>query len=251
MNKKILIPVAVILVILLITITIYYAWKNSSLQIVSTTPKNDEITLGTSTIDFKFNQDIDTAEYEKNIEDPNKIISGIGLKDSKTLSIKLGELSKDTKYSITLKNITSKKGDILKNYKFDFSPRNIDYKDLSDEEKKRQIEETDNYSYQDPIENILPYETKNYKITFLTADESTDMPATITITMKFFEPGSNAVPATPAEKQEYLDSLRKYRTEAIEYLKSNGIDVSSYVMEYTELDLRDEFPPGYQPQQDF
>jgi hypothetical protein len=69
--------------------------------------------------------------------------------------------------------------------------------------------------------------------------------------MKFFEPGDEALPATTAEKQEYLNNIRKYRTEAIDYLKSNGIDVNNYVMEYTELDLRDEFPPGYQPQQDF
>lgn len=251
MNKKILIPIAVILVILLITVAVYYAWKNSSLQIVSTTPKNNEVTLGTSAIDFRFSKEINIVEFEKNIEDPSKIISGIGLKDSKTLSIKLGELSKDTKYSITIKNITSKNGEVLKEYKFDFYPRDIDFKDLSEEEKRRQIEETDKTTYQDPLENVLPHETKDYKITYLTPSESIEMPATITITMKFFEPGSTAVPATPAEKQEYLNNLRRYRTEALEYLKSNGIDVSSYVMEYTELDLRDEFPPGYQPQQDF
>jgi hypothetical protein len=251
MNKKIFIPAAVILVIILIGLALYYVWKSSSLQIVSTTPKNNEITLGTSAIDFNFSKDINEVEFEKNIEDPNKIISGISLKDTKTLSIKLGELSKDTKYSITLKNITSKDGDILKEYKFDFYPRAIDFKDLSEEEKRRQIEETDKNTYQDPLENALPYETNNYKITYLTPSEDTDVPATITITMKFFEPGDEALPATTAEKQEYLNNIRKYRTEAIDYLKSNGIDVNNYVMEYTELDLRDEFPPGYQPQQDF
>lgn len=248
MNKNIIRITILISTVLIISLIIYFGWKSATLQVVSTTPKTDEVTVGTSAIDIEFSKEINAVEYEKNIVDPDKIVTGITMKDQNLVSLKIDNLVLGKKYSIGLKDITAKSGGSIGKYNLEFTPKNIDFADLSEEEKRRQIDETDKREFEDPLEATLPHETSNYKMTFITRDESTDLPATITITMKFFEPGSNALPATPAEKQEYLNNIRKYRTEALEYLKSNGIDINNYVLEYTELDLREEFPVGYQPQ---
>jgi hypothetical protein len=103
---------------------------------------------------------------------------------------------------------------------------------------------------QDPIVKLLPHQTNYYKMSYIFSAEDAETPAAITITMKFFAPGDAAMPATPEEQQAYLNDVRKYRTEALNYLKQNGIDINRYIIHYTEPDLRNEFPSGYvaQPQ---
>ena len=64
--------------------------------------------------------------------------------------------------------------------------------------------------------------------------------------MKFFEPGDVALPATPQQTQQYKTDVRSVTKEALSYLSSRGVDVSKYVMSYTEPSTRSEFPVGYQ-----
>ena len=65
--------------------------------------------------------------------------------------------------------------------------------------------------------------------------------------MKFFKPGNNALPATPQEKQKYLNDLRTYTNQALDYLRSKNINLNNYILNYTAIDLRGEFPAGYRP----
>ena len=65
--------------------------------------------------------------------------------------------------------------------------------------------------------------------------------------MKFFEPGDIALPATPQERQKYLNDQRTYTNQALDYLRSKDINLNNYILDYTDIDLRGEFPAGYRP----
>lgn len=164
----------------------------------------------------------------------------------KTIKITIQETAKEGKYKLLLNNIKSEDGSVFKQ-EIPFVIKNIAYNDMPEETQKlfNEYASEGETLPQDPIVGVLPYQTDKYKISYVFPEEDVEIPATITITMKFFEPGDNALPETPAQRQAYLNDLRKYRTEALTYLKENDIDINNYVIKYTEFDLQNEFPTGY------
>lgn len=79
---------------------------------------------------------------------------------------------------------------------------------------------------------ILPHEGTMYNIA------STEIEGQISIEMRF------SVTEDYYTNPKYLSNVRKYRKEAFEYLKSNGVDINAYTYIYTEPVLLDEFPKG-------
>lgn len=249
MNKTTIRFILVATLGILGVIGLYFTWQVSTFRVASTTPKNNEVTAGINSIDFTFSQAVGTVTGD-NLSANAQILTGVTKKDATTITVGIQNLVINKEYVITLKDITSEKGQKINEYKYKFKVKNLDFSELSEAERKRQLENTDKGVYDNPLAAFLPHETAQYKITYTEPVlESTELPDTITITMKFFEPGSNAAPATPAQKQAYLNDIRKYRAEALNYLKDKGVDVSKYVMVYTEPDLRSEFPKGYVPVQ--
>jgi hypothetical protein len=250
MNKSTIRFVIITVIGILALIGLYFTWQISTFRVTSTTPKNNEVTAGINSIDFNFSQSVGDVSGD-NLSASAQILTGISKKDAKTVTVGVQNLVINKEYTITLKNIRSEKGDTISEYTYKFKVKNLDFSELSEAERKRQLDNTDKGNYDNPLAAFLPHETTQYKITYTEPVlESTELPDTITITMKFFEPGSNAAPATPAQKQTYLNDIRKYRTEALNYLKDKGVDINKYVMVYTEPDLRNEFPKGYVPVQE-
>lgn len=124
------------------------------------------------------------------------------LVSDKTLRINIASTPVPGKHSLSLTNITSESGESF-SQKMAMNIVNTPYKNMSDDEKKLFDEaaaEGDELP-NDPIVSVLPHETDKYKMTYTFPPEDVELPATITITMKFFEPGDVALPATEAEKK--------------------------------------------------
>lgn len=247
---KLIIGLALLTVVLLVVLIFF---QYLQFRIVKSTPdtNNYPSTLGLLVLEFNEKLDAQAIKdaYNKDAASVVKFSfdspAYIEVYD-KTLKITIQETAKQGSYTLSLNNIKSEDGSILKK-EIPFIVKNIPYESMGEETQKL----FDEYSSegetlpQDPIVQVLPYQTDKYKISYVFPEEDVEVPATITITMKFFEPGDNALPATPAQRQAYLNDLRIYRTEALEYLKAKGIDINQYVMNYTEFDLRNEFPVGY------
>lgn len=248
-----------LIIVIVVAILVLLLINNTKFRITKSTPDTNNYPSTLGVLILEFSEDLDKEFISNNYnKDASNVVkfsfdspAYIEI-DKNKLIITIQETALKGKYSLNLNNIRSKDGNNF-SANIPFIIKDIPYDAMSDEAKKI----FDEYSTEgetlpeNPIVSLLPHDTDNYKITYIFPEEDVEMPATITITMKFFEPGDEALPATPAEKQEYLNNIRKYRTEALDYLKTNGIDINNYVLEYTEVDLRDEFPSGYQPQPEF
>lgn len=249
--------IALILVSLILIggIAIYY---NLRFHVVKITPDINRFPNTLGTMRFEFNEELDSKVINESFIKDEKSIAEINFDaelklsaEGKKLAIDFSTIPKTGNYKLTLRNIKSKKGNIFTEV-FTLRMKDVGYNQMSDEEKKLY----DEYSLEgettpeDPIVKILPYETTNYKMSYVFPPENVELPATITITMKFFEPGDNAMPATANEITGYRNKIRTYRTEALQYLKDQQIDINKYVLNYSELELQSEFPVGYMPKQE-
>lgn len=150
-------------------------------------------------------------------------------------------------HSIALKDIRSSSGQQFSKT-IPLTIKNIPYENLSKRAKEifdSEAAQAEEVPKDLEILNDLPHETNNYKITYDPIDEDDGNAALkLIITMKFFKPGIASAPASAEEMEEYRNQIRTYRTEALNWIKSRGYDLNNYVLTYTELEIRDEFPKG-------
>ena len=239
--------------VIIIGVALYYNLRFHATKI---TPDINRFPNTLGTMRLIFNEELDAQAINDAFSKENKSIAEVNFDaqlklsaEGKQIKIDFSTIPKTGNYKLTLRNIRSTKGNVFSEV-FTLRMKDVGYNQMSDEEKQLY----DEYSLEgetlpeDPIVKVLPYETDLYRMTYVFPPENVELPATITITMKFFEPGDNALPATAEELTDYKNKIRKYRTEALQYLKDKQIDINKYQLNYSEIDLRDEFPVGYTPQ---
>lgn len=243
-------------IILIATIGIGYGiFYFLNFRIVETSPNVDSFPDSLGVLNIKYNRELDKKyiedSFNKNPQDvvvfSFESINTIEV-NGDTLKITIGTTPLPGKYALILNNIKSKDGSLLSS-NIVMTVKKIKYSQLSEAEKKMYNEQasTGETLPDDPIVDVLPHETDKYKISYAFPAEEIEQPATINITMKFFKPGNNALPATAQEKQKYLNDLRTYTNQALDYLRSKNINLNNYILNYTAIDLRSEFPAGYRP----
>lgn len=73
-----------------------------------------------------------------------------------------------------------------------------------------------------PIINKLPYENFHFKI-----DYSVDSNSKLSFTITLY-----AIINRPSQYDEYKQQLQQYKTEALQYLSSNGVDPARFTIKY-------------------
>lgn len=252
MLQKYKIPL-VILGVALVAFLAYTVFATTKYRITGTTPNNRSYPSSLGVMDIYFNRKLDKQAINAvAAKEPGKIVKGsfeggirvIAYDDRLSLTFNRTPLA--GKYEISLKDIRSTKGETF-SANLPLIVKDIPYDKLSKEEKalfdKVAKDAGENDSVKFPLLSKLPYETDKYLINYRFAIG--DPAPTVVITMKFFEPGSLAVPATPQETQAYQDDIRTYRTQALAWLRSQASDLETkYTLEYGETDLQEEFPKG-------
>lgn len=250
-NKKI----AVILLILTLIIAGYFVYINTLFSISNITPNNKRFPNSLNKFTITFNKPIHTDEivsrYKNN---PNSVFttnipgSNTLIVNEKSMEISFQKTPSSGVFELKLISITSAKGNktINKTLLFDF--KDIPYSKLSDVEKKA-YDDFSNIAEEPPrgqkVIELLPYQTSNYLIQYIYGpEESEDSTGTILITMKFFPETIASQELTEDQTSEYLNNIRKYRNEAIDWLKSNDFDLNDFYVEYSEPEILNEFPSG-------
>lgn len=242
---------AAIFFVLLIGMLIF---QNLRFHITSMTPDNRNYPAFLGTLEINFNKDLDEAGLKKRIAEKINSVVAINFDgdvkavvSDKKLTLTFSRTPLPGSYEITLINIPSASGETI-NTTLPFIVKNIPYARMSKAEKAL-FDKFSSSSGEDeaftkfPLLAKLPHETDNYRVSYRFPEN--DPAPTLIITMKFFAPGNNAVPATPAEQAAYLSDVRKYRKEALAWIESQSPTYQkSFTLEYTELDLREEFPAG-------
>lgn len=250
-DKKIRAIIFMTIGVILLAIA-YWVFTLYQFRIISTTPDTNNYPDSLGTLKINFNKSLDAEAMKQAIQsNPASIVkfnfdgyNAVSVQD-KVLTITIGQTPRIGSYTLELNNIRSKDGSTF-HATIPFIVKKINYNNM-DEATKELFDKQSNDGEtlpDDPIVKVLPYQTDNYLMSYTFQEESVELPATITITMKFFPP-DGASPNAQQVQQEYLQKLRDNRTAALQYLKDHGIDINKYVLKYTEYDLRDEFPAGY------
>lgn|GEM_PF-1594330 len=222
-------------------------------HITKTTPSNQNYPSSLGNMTIYFNQKLNTDALRQKIQtNPKQIInpsfnSEVLIKvEDDHITVTFSQVPKTGNYKLSISNIEAVNGSIITT-DLGFIVKNIEYKDLNAADKKQFDEEalSGEELPNDPIISVLPYETDDYKIAYSFPLENSTIPARVIITMKFYEPGDTALAATAQQKLEYLARVRKYTNQALDYLRSKNTDLNKYVLDYTEPELRAEFPKGY------
>jgi len=241
-----------ILAVVLIIVLGYFVFKTWQFHITDITPNNKNYPSSLGVMEINFNRNLNKSDIENRAKENQNSVVGVDFNsavkvvvDGKKLKLTFAQTPLAGDYSINLVNITAADGASISK-KLSFNVKDIDYDKLSDAEKKLYDANIavidDERDGQYPILTKLPYEADQYVVSYR-ATESDPAP-TLIITMKFFPPGNNAVPATDAEQAAYLNQLREYRTQALDWIKSQGASLDDYILEYTEPELVNEFPAG-------
>lgn len=229
-----------------------FTYQMLQFRITSISPSNRNYPSSLSVVEVGFNRELNKSDLEKRVATNAKDVVSANFSgdikasvDGSKLTITFARTPLAGDYEIELHNIMSADGSVL-NKRLALNVKDIEYADMTDAEKKLYDADTpitdDEYDAEYPIFTKLPRETNQYIISYKYT--GSDPAPTLTVTMKFFPPGNNAIPATDAEQAEYLSQLRTYRTEAVKWIESQGASINDYIMQYTEPELQDEFPAG-------
>ncbi len=247
--------------VVLIAIIGFSVYNSLRFRITSTTPSSSNYPSSLGTMEVMFNKELDVKSMNNQLSDNPQAFVKVNFKGGSTarahkdrLAITFKQTPPAGSYKVTLSNIRAVDGSVL-NTVIKRKVKDIPYDQLSKKEKQlydalSKDADTDVVD-EHPLLQKLPYQTEQYLISYgteniddLNAAEHDHGTPTITITMKFFEPGSNARPASPAEQQAYLQDIRTYRRQALDWLQSKGFNLNDYKIQYSEPELQDEFPKG-------
>lgn len=238
----------------------YLIYNSMQFKVASTTPSHKNYPSSLGSMEIFFNRDLDTAALQDITEDPASFIdlhfdSAVTASTTKnSLKLTLSQTPKPGKYKISLKNIRAADGTVL-NTDLPFIVKDIPYEELSKAEQKLydglSVDADTDVVDEHPELIKLPHQTDKYMISY-TAEEPRDINSfrhehgtpKLIISMKFFQPGSNARPASPAEQAAYIADIRTHRQAAIEWLRANGFDLEEYAIQYSEPEIQNEFPRG-------
>lgn len=223
-NKYILLSVIVVIVLIFVGLVIYSLNRESFKQfrMVSTLPEsNQSFPSSSNQINVKFNREINANKITLDDIDSNFLVSEI-IVDKKILVLKLRTLIVNKNYNINIKKVESTSGEILTNTKLSFTTKYIPFSDLSKEEQKLQIEDTDPKPKIESIKNFIPYSTSNYSIVSgeLIGPDGKTKPAVVV--KDLFYMGINP-PYPESEIKASAETINKF-------LSSTGVDRNTYFL---------------------
>ncbi len=220
----------VIIIIIIITFIVFAIAllysnnkSNSVFKLESTNPNtNNLVPTSANKMILTFNKEIDLKSVTlSDINAEKDLVRSINI-NNKDLVINFNALKNNYVYIITINKISSVKGEQLKDIKIQFKTKYIPYSNLTEDQKKQQLEDTDPTPTNKTILNFLPYSTDNYVIKSGKIVDSNGKSNTIVVVKNLFYMG-----LTPPYPDSEIKATAKTVTD---FLNSTGIDRNTYVL---------------------
>lgn len=214
--KKILIAAIILIILGAIGYFIYY---QLFFFVTSTNPANgSKPNMLLSEITINFNKKLVEEDKDKVVMQPF-VEKEIKVEDKKIIVKLRDPIKASEKYTISLYDIKSVDNKIIKYYTFSFTGGNINYNNLSKQDKQKISNGDDqkvNSIYYDQFLLSLPKENIKYKITYSFPNGPDKQPQYKIILY--------AILNRPDQYDEYYQQLRDYKKEALDYFRANGKD---------------------------
>lgn len=219
--KRIIILTSVVFLVLAIGYLIYL---NLGFKVLSTKPTNNkkDVTIYDS-IEINFNKDLASIDSQDFTISPYTE-GDIEIKNGSFIFNPKGVLESDKDYTVELR--AASKDGRKSQVNISFRVIYTDFKDLSEAEQQKGIDQTDRIEEDFPITRKLPYEKVNYAINY---ELGPNRELILKIeTFAFIKDG---------RVEEYRQNTIKQRQEALDYIKSVGYNPEDYKIEYTPANL--------------
>lgn len=220
--KKIIISVSLLLIGF---VAAYLIYMSIIFHVQSTNPANGGVVRnGTDKIVITFSKNIQDVKLEDNIIASDNIIFGVSTVKNQ-LIIQVRNLDINKQYKITLRDIQSTDGKVIAEYNYSFTNQYVDYNKLSENQRKQDLEkqsQNEQNSVNDIATTALPVSTDHYYIQSTILDQPQDNKQ-IKITIAIL---------VTREQESDTNLIRRYKAEALEFLKQKGINLNNYVVEY-------------------
>lgn len=204
-------PRYLVIVVLIIAILIgAFFWWFLSFRLVSTNPKY-EVSTSISQIEFKFSKDI-SLETLKNIS-TIPAVNGAYSVNKKSIIFKPIDPLKTGKLTFTFSKVVASNGDELKALSARFNVGYVEFKDLSDDEIKRQVDKSSGGQNRfDLLNGSLPHAEYNYTLDYIESSVSDEKLSLVIDTYG---------KATNESTEVYEARMEQARTDVIDYINQN------------------------------
>lgn len=203
--------------------------RNQGLYLVSSLPKNRGTAGSVDSIVLNFNRELEeTAVKSFRLEpsvDGRVELTGKTLSFHPASSYKFGD-----EYTVTVERPRSKDGKSMADVKIKFKVGFVKNPSKTQEQQAR--ERTNSLQRQYPLLAHVPHETLHFKIDYLFRAKSEDGEGLESEQVLVIKVSLFAVLNRPDQRQSYLDDLKQYKQEALDYIKSTGEDPAKYTIEY-------------------
>lgn len=211
---------AVLILILIIAGTQTY--RASRFYVVSTSQPQNITTLSTE-FNIKFNRPISKNGLSVSVIPEAGSYKGENDISGDTLGVQLSTPLKSQQYTITINKVMSTNGRTLTNLSYSFTPKSANKSQMSEGDQENLIKRNqESPDYKDPILDHIPYSTLDYSITPYFKADSNDISHLILQIQLLVPPGQNTASYSSQDKQE-----------ALQYIKSLGLDPAKYTIQYT------------------
>jgi hypothetical protein len=223
--KKNLPRIVIGALVLVIGLTLNNIYRNSTFRLTKSTPAlNGVLSTSTGTIKLEFNRKIDgSINYADGLDGSTEIISSISVEEN-SLVVKLKPLTKDKKYSFTIREIKSLDGEHINKLPVNFTARYIPYDQLSSAQKNLELSETDKDNQEDPVLAIVPHQGDQF---YLTSEHTAteDGEPILVLNAQLFLYRSELESGRAA-------AIEKGKNKVREYLRSRDLDPEKYLIRY-------------------
>lgn len=212
----------IVVVVLFVLLIGWGLYRLLVFQVVSTNPANNaKISAGATTVTFTFNKELtDVNSIQVKASDNIILKSEV---DKNKLNVYLISLQPDKSYDIFLQNISASDGQRIDYYQLHFTNQYIPFNQQSQQVQEQQIKTTDKGNIDDPAVKVLPKYAKDYSIKYELFGEPSQkgkyIKLHINLLLSQFDANNKA-------------KILEYKNEALDYLKTNGVNPNDYVIEY-------------------
>lgn len=224
-RTKLLLLLAGILLIAMIGLS---AVQANRFKVVNMVPDpSGRVSTSTDFIVVTFNKELQPdIDYTSQIEDSNLTMRSIDL-DGKKMTIRFQSLKEAVEYTFTVKDITSKSGEIIETLPFKFTAQYMSESSLSDEQRKQLIEETDKGNISDPILQHLPYGGLHFRLSSENRIAEQDDPGLLLVA---------ELQLNRADMSDKATAVKLYQQEVLDYIKSLKLNPDDYVIRYVVIE---------------
>lgn len=226
MNKRLV--AGLIFAVLLIGLVAggLFLYQSSRFRLVSSTPKlSDSLPTSTSTIKLHFSKPLDDSkDYRATLLEQDPFIVSTIEVTGNDIYVHLRKLEKGKRYRFTIKDITAKDGRVIMQQSVAFEAKFVPYSQLSADQKRLELSQTDRTTPSDPILAYMPHQGDRFylKAEHTTSEEDEEI---LVINADLFLSRDDIKTGRSAAIQQYKDRVTQF-------IRSKDLDPDKYYIRY-------------------